>query len=78
MRVREECFPKFYMQSYHKYAVFLEFVELMYFTMVPSAKIGLQGPYRLIVLEQTGGMPQALGASVEMPSDHGLIIPYKI
>ena len=50
----------------------------MYFTMVPSAKIGLQGPYRLIVLEQTGGMPQALGASVEMPSDHGLIIPCKM
>ena len=29
--------------------------------MVPSVKIGLEGPYRLIVLEQTGGMPPGFG-----------------
>lgn len=41
--------------------------------MVPSAKIGPQAPCRVVVSEQTGGMPQALGASVEMPLGNGLI-----
>ena len=36
----------------------------------PSAKMGLQAPYRAIVSKQTGDMPQALGTSVEMPSAH--------
>lgn len=36
----------------------------------PSAKIGLQALYRVIVSKQTGDMPQALGTGVEMPSAH--------
>ena len=36
----------------------------------PSAKIGLQAPYRVIVSKQTADVPQALGTSAEMTSAH--------
>ena len=36
----------------------------------PSAKVGLQALYRVIVSQQTGDMRHALGTGIEMPSAH--------